>query len=168
MRIISRNLTRGFTLLEVLLVVAIIAILAGIVIVAINPTKQLGDARNAQRKSDVATILSAVYQYSMDHNGRLPGARITAIGSSCTSPVTLVNEICKAVNDACVSTDTAIDLDYYLASTTQPYLSAIPHDPSVSDYTANGTNYFIGTTTGNRITVCAPGAENGITISVTR
>ena len=48
--------TSGFTLLEILLVVAAIAILAGIVIIAINPTKQLGDTRNAQRRSDVYSL----------------------------------------------------------------------------------------------------------------
>lgn len=63
---------KGFTLLEILLVVAAIAILAGIVIVAINPGKQLADTRNATRQSDVKTISDAIYQYSFDHGGVFP------------------------------------------------------------------------------------------------
>ena len=69
---------KGFTLIEILLVVAAIAILAGIVIVAINPAKQLGDTRNASRNSAVNTILNAITQYAVDNNGVLP-AGITAV-----------------------------------------------------------------------------------------
>ena len=73
----QKSTKKGFTLLEILLVVAAIAILAGIVIIAINPAKQLGDTRNSQRWVDVNTILNAAWQYGIDNNGVIP-AEITA------------------------------------------------------------------------------------------
>lgn len=148
--------SKGFTLLEILLVVAAIAILAGIVILAINPTKQLGDTRNAQRRSDVNTILNAVYQYAIDNNGSLP----TAIPSSTTCATPATNQICKT-SGTCTS---LVDLSVLTAS--EKYLTAIPTDPTGSS--TNGTGYFIAKSTNGRVTVCAPSAENSATISVTR
>ncbi len=89
MKFLEKNKNSGFTLLEILLVVAAIAILAGIVIVAINPGKQLAAVRNTARRSDVSAILNAVYQYSLDNNGLFPASVDTtlrmlgAAGSGC-------------------------------------------------------------------------------------
>ncbi len=141
---------KGFTLIEILLVVATIAILAGIVILAINPSKQLGEARNAQRRADINTILNAVYQYSLDHNGSLP--------SSITTTAT---EICKT-GGTCTGLISLSDL-----TTSETYLTAIPSDPSGGCNT-NGVCYRIMKTSNGRVTVSAPGAEQGATISATR
>lgn len=63
---------RGFTLFEILLVVSAIAILATMVILAINPAYQIAKMHNTQRRADVKTILDAVYQYSVDNEGKTP------------------------------------------------------------------------------------------------
>lgn len=146
----SAFLRRGFTLIELLLVIGIIAILASIVIVAINPNKQLADARNAQRRSDVNTILNAVYQYAIDNDGSLP----TGIATADT-------EICATGASDCGS---FVNLSVLTGS----YLVKIPVDPQETDAATNGTNYFIKKESNDRITVRANGAERSETISVQR
>ncbi len=145
----KKETKKGFTLLEILLVVAAIAILAGIVILAINPSKQLGDTKDAARRADVNTILNAVYQYSIDNNGSLPS------GIVASSTV-----ICKT--DATATTSCA-DLSELTADGT--YITAIPTDPDVDD--TNNSGYEIALESNGRITVSAPNAYNG-TISATR
>ena len=147
----------GFTLIEILLVIALIALLAGIVIFAINPAKQLADGRNAQRRSDVNTIVNAIHQYALDNSGAFPSNLKS--NSSCDG--FNANEICRSSASDCTNLS-----DLSVLTTNEKYLVALPNDPSVTS--GNNTGYFASLDANNRVSVCAPHAEQGQTISVTR
>ena len=149
-RLCPEGLRRGFTLIELILAIAIIAILAAVVIIAINPTKQLAAAMNAQRRSDINAIMNAISQYSVDQYGAIPSLISTNLKDICKSGVSI----------HCGGDGISLNV------LTGTYIVAIPSDPRSS--TATGTNYFIQRGNNDRLTITAPGAENGQTISVIR
>ena len=57
------NSKKGFTLLELLIVIAIIAILSVVLIVALNPAETLRKTRDSQRISDLSSLKTAVSIY---------------------------------------------------------------------------------------------------------
>ncbi len=58
----------GFTLIEVLVVVGILGILITLVIVAVNPARQLQQTRNTQRASDLKGVQTALEAYRVANN----------------------------------------------------------------------------------------------------
>ncbi len=56
----GKHTRRGFTLLELLIVIAILAVLSTVVILVLNPGEYLAQARDSQRISDLSTLNSAI------------------------------------------------------------------------------------------------------------
>lgn len=148
----NNSASKGFTLIELVVVIGILAVLFAIVLIAINPGRQFAQANDTKRRSDVNAILNAVSQYAADHKGALPAG----IGTT----------------NAVIS-DTGANICGLIVPT---YISALPSDPSLQTAPncgvgisgAYNTNYSIVKDVDGRVTVSATPEVSGATISVTR
>ena len=128
---------KGFTLIEMLVVIGIIAILAAVVLVAVNPLRQFASARDSQRRSDLYALTNAIYQFAVEHNGNLPSTSTTPATTAdipdCMDPVDYAGDGLDA--------GAALGLDNVLVPT---YVADIPFDPTDTDGDGNTiTDYTI-------------------------
>jgi len=136
----------GLTLIEILIVVSIMAILAGLVVLSLNPVRQFSKARNTQRWSHINTILGAIGQNIADNNGVFDCSAgdipttTTVIGTS------------------------GYDIDDCIAPT---YTAVLPMDPTTGTTTDIGYSIVQDAVSG-RITINADDAELGESVSVVR
>jgi prepilin-type N-terminal cleavage/methylation domain-containing protein len=125
MNINKKRANKGFTLLEILLVIAAIGILAAIVLVAINPNRQIAQVRDANRRSDINTIYKALEQYLID-NGSYPSSVNSNFKEICNTG----NKTTTDTLDPTILCDNKADLRVLVPT----YLAAIPTDPSGGGY----------------------------------
>jgi len=152
---VRRN--RGFTLIEILVVIGMLAILSTVVLVAVNPLRQFAQARNTQRQNDVAAVLNAISERIADKGGMFLG--------STTDP----NDPCRQSLPG-NATNIALNAANIRSCLVPTYISELPRDPANGVNTCKTTDCNVGNETydlqytvaqdsnTNRITVCAPNA----------
>ena len=127
----------GFTLIEILVVIGIIALLATIVIIAINPARQFAQARNTQRESNINTILNAIGQNIADNKGVF----------TCGSVTLNANTASTTVDSGTGGTGKD------LSCLTPTYIPSFPSDPTPP--VAPATGYTISVDSVGRTLICA-------------
>ncbi len=115
------NKEKGFTLVELIIVVAIIGILAAGLLTVLDPANQLKNSRDGRRKSDLKQIQTALELYRADQ-GVYPNPLNNTVAICGTNAPLAV---------PCVGSDIT-------------YLQSIPRDPKV---TTNNGHYFYCTST---------------------
>jgi prepilin-type N-terminal cleavage/methylation domain-containing protein len=83
---------KGFTLIEMLIVIAVIGVLAIAVLSAINPVEQMRKARDTRRRSNAAELLNALERYYATHED-YPADYSAAAGGTLTCSTAIANRI---------------------------------------------------------------------------
>lgn len=120
----NKALTKGFTLVELTIIIAVLGILATGAIAVINPVEQLRKTADTKRKAEIAQLQRALDIYYQD-TGRYPASSVNyriTVGATT----------------------------YNWGSAWQPYINKIPSDPTPSKSyvyysppASNGQTYYI-------------------------
>ncbi|MFH2062853.1 MAG: type II secretion system protein [bacterium] len=188
----SKQQSKGFTLIELLIVIGIIGFLAAAVLVAVDPVRRIQDSRNAQRWSEVNSILNAVLKKQVDDRALYNGESTAPIVTHATNVQVIVDDdtgiVCNAIGtrpgcDQVLDTAAANkNCVANLSGLLPDYIAEVPTDPadaactSGSGCTTEGglavgdtnSGYYIHRTTGNRIEIGSCQPEQSATINVKR
>ena len=159
----------GFTLIELIIVVAIIAILAGIVVIALNPLLRFRTTRDAARNADVNQFSEAIALNALDAGGFYVWAiRNVATGTD------------YMISSATTSTGCSYQCTNYISSTgdcinlngliQDGHIGQLPVAPSASStkWDSIHTGYYFTKNSNNTITVGSCESENGTEIKAVR
>jgi prepilin-type N-terminal cleavage/methylation domain-containing protein len=139
---------KGMTLLEIVLVIAVIGIFSSIALVAINPNLQFTQTRNLIRRSDITNIYNALEYYNLKNK------------ESINTITEIYQEICdtgsRSINDPLPNPDYCngkVDLRVLVPT----YLDFIPKDKNAT--VSSETGYEVAKTNSNQMSVRSNKAE---------
>lgn len=170
------TISGAFTLIELLIVVSIIAIVASVVFVSLDPLTRFRDSRDAKRWVDISAILSAIKIDQVDNGGvymsnvanMAPGEVYMLIDGSPSSPnCVTANSYCDVpVTSGSSVADHCLDVSELVS---QGYLGSVPVSPR-GNYTwsKNITGYTLEKGSTGILTVRACESENAAEIKASR
>jgi type II secretion system protein G len=114
------NKQKGFTLIEMIVVIGILGVLSALLFTIVNPIGQFRKANDTRRKSDLAQLQRALEQYYQDH-GQYP-------------KYSTVAPLYEVVDFSNVNMNPLPGIAW--GNPWQPYMNFLPKDPT------NGRNYL--------------------------
>ena len=137
----------GFTLIEVLVVIALIGVLATLIMVSLNTSRER--AKIAKAQTEISQIYMAIFLLE-DDSAQWPGHK-TPYKKQCISPGNQNNEICVYPPDNCdyglndeesgiTKNDSANPYPHWRGPY---YMPEVPKDPWGNEYFLD-TDYYIG------------------------
>ena len=127
------NRNKGFTLVEILIVVIILGILAAIVIPQF--TDAAGDARESALASDLQTLRSQIVLYKIQHLEQYPGEQTPAVAGIDVDNANFVVDLTQMSNaegnQVAGAGQSAVNVG--------PYIQAFPNNPFVPNAATTNT-----------------------------
>jgi len=147
---------KGFTLVELLVVIAIIAILAAVVVLVINPLELTRRGRDAARLADLANLQSAITVAVQEASGS--AAAVLCHNSVCTGKST------DAVNPRESDGTGWVKVD--LSASKSVSIPTLPSDPTNTTekhytYCSDGTSWEIDAVLESTQQAGKPGGDGG-------
>lgn len=147
-----KHSSKGFTLVEILVVIGLIVVLASVTLVAINPSRNLAQARDTQRRNIITELANSITLYLSEEGNSLDTLG-TAAGASIPT--------CPAV----VSIGTATGNINLSSVLVEEFIGQIPTDPLSG--TTGDTGFSLCQSGGGRFRITAVGEDSSF-IEVTR
>lgn len=131
---------KGFTLLELLIVIGILAILSTTVVLVINPAQLLKKARDSQRISDLNTLKTAIAYYVTETSS--PSMGDTSHTYSDVAAVTCVSRTTGTNNGVFTTGGSGWVPINFDGMTGGSPVGTLPHDPNVTAADASPARYY--------------------------